>query len=66
MMRLINTKNKSMPEVKVMVNGKFVGWASMYEPGYIGGSENVFKLSQIRQDKILRRLMIIQANMVGA
>lgn len=56
MLRLININNKAIPEVKVFLNKKFIGYASMYEFGYIGGSEEVMDLPQHYLNKIQLRL----------
>ena len=59
MLNLIPMINpKSIVEVKVYQNKKFIGYASMLEFGFIGGSEKVFDtLSEFVLKRIERRLM---------
>lgn len=51
-------KPNAIVEVKVYQNNKFIGYASMLEFGFVGGSEKVFDtLSEFELKRIERRLM---------
>ena len=54
------TINKSLPEVKVLKNGKLIGYASMYdlETNSIGGCERVMNLPKYIQVRIEHRLLM--------
>ena len=67
MLRLVACKNPNViVEVKVYHNSEFLGYASMLEFGFIGGSEQVFdKLNEVQLKTIEDRLCRMWVNKAG-
>lgn len=65
MLRMINCKTNAIVEVKVFLNKEFIGYASMLEFGFIGGSEKVIDLPETELKKIQARLCRMWVNKAG-